>query len=76
MNPTEVLTLLSQAVSVVQGLAEMTRAYSDVSNIIAKRISDKRSVWTEQEKKQILDALTEARNAAVTAVEGLPPSVE
>lgn len=76
MNPAEALVLLSNAVSVLQGIAELTNAYDDVSNIIAKRISDKRADWTDQEKAQILDYLTEARNAAVTAVEGLPPEVE
>lgn len=76
MNPTDVLTLLSQAVSVVQGLAELTHAYDDVANIVAKRIADKRADWSDQEKAQILDYLTEARNAAVSAVEGLPPDVE
>lgn len=72
MNPADALALLSNAVSLLQGVAALTQSYDKVSEIIAKRISDKRTVWTSQEKKQILDALNDARAKAIDEVGKLP----
>lgn len=68
----EALILLSQAVTLVQGLAALTGAFDQVSEIISKRIAEGRKVWTEEEKKAIMDAVEAARADAVGEVDKLP----
>lgn len=72
MNPAEAMVLLSNAVSLLQGIAAITESYDKVSDIIARRIADKRLDWTMAERQEIMDALNKARADAVAAVDKLP----
>jgi len=70
----ETVLLISNAVSLLQGIIALTDAADQVSKIVAKRLAEGRQNWTPQEEQQILDMVNKNRAAAVEAVAALPDS--
>ena len=72
MDPVSLLALINGTLSVLQGLANMSGAFDQVSKIIATRIAEGRTDWNDREENEILTALINARQGAVDAVNKLP----
>ena len=72
MDPVALLALINGSLSLLQGLANMSGAFDQVSKIIGKRIAEGRVDWSDQEENEILTALINARQSAVDAVDKLP----
>lgn len=72
MDPIAALALLTNAVSLLQGVTALTNAYDEVSKIIAKRLAENRPAWTPAERQAIMDAVEAARKSAVDEVNKLP----
>ena len=51
------LLLLDRAISVLMGLLNLLGTSKVVSDIIAKRISERRSEWTDEERQLVEDDL-------------------
>lgn len=70
MNPTAVA--IDLAIQLIQALITSKANAQVVSNIVARRIAEKRTSWTAEELAIIENMETSARAEAVDAVDKLP----